>query len=342
MSFLIYFFVLLVSAASVLFGLDLMSSPLPKTPNVPIGRSVQVTTPPEQQQRAARVADERALTPVYPTEPGKPKIQAETSGAAPQEQQKAALTPAPAQPAPATSVAQVAQPPAAQAPQPQPVAQAPQPSPEVKTEPVAAAQPAATEKTEPVAAAQPAPEKTEPVASAQAAPDKTEPVASAQPASELKQQTVAATQPAPAPAAEAKPESTATVQPAMQQAPKSCNVQACGAAYQSFRAADCTYQPMSGARRVCTISGATTAASRASKQTVREATGKDEIREVERIVKRQPLQLSPAAAQPAQAGGRGEMREVERIVRRMTRNENADVAVQDGDGNILIVRKGYR
>ena len=46
MSFLIYFFVLLVSAASVLFGLDLMNSPLPNTPNVPIGRSVQVVSPP--------------------------------------------------------------------------------------------------------------------------------------------------------------------------------------------------------------------------------------------------------------------------------------------------------
>ena len=106
MSFLIYFFVLLVSAASVLFGLDLMSSPLPNTPNVPIGRSVQVVSRPPAQQRQARAADERALTPVYPTRPGKPKLQAETSGAASQEQAKLTPAPAPAaMPAPAVPIA---------------------------------------------------------------------------------------------------------------------------------------------------------------------------------------------------------------------------------------------
>jgi hypothetical protein len=31
-----------------------------------------------------------------------------------------------------------------------------------------------------------------------------------------------------------------------------CNVQACGAAYQSFRESDCTYQPYDGPRRLCT------------------------------------------------------------------------------------------
>lgn len=31
-----------------------------------------------------------------------------------------------------------------------------------------------------------------------------------------------------------------------------CNVQACGAAYQSFRESDCTYQPYEGPRRLCT------------------------------------------------------------------------------------------
>jgi len=32
----------------------------------------------------------------------------------------------------------------------------------------------------------------------------------------------------------------------------SCNVQACTAAYRSFTAADCTYQPSNGPRRLCT------------------------------------------------------------------------------------------
>jgi len=41
-------------------------------------------------------------------------------------------------------------------------------------------------------------------------------------------------------------------QSATQQAPASCNVRACAGAYQSFRASDCTYQPFSGERRVCT------------------------------------------------------------------------------------------
>ena len=136
-------------------------------------------------------------------------------------------------------------------------------------------------------------------------------------------------------------EPAVATQEAAQHSSNSCNVQACGAAYQSFRAADCSYQPTSGPRRACTIAGAATAAWRASKpqQTAREVTGKDEMRDVERIVKRQPLQLTPSARQ---AAGNGEMSEVERIVRRMTRNEHTDVAVQDGDGNIFIVRKSYR
>jgi hypothetical protein len=35
------------------------------------------------------------------------------------------------------------------------------------------------------------------------------------------------------------------------QAPPNCNVDACTAAYRSFRAADCTYQPSEGPRRLC-------------------------------------------------------------------------------------------
>jgi hypothetical protein len=36
-----------------------------------------------------------------------------------------------------------------------------------------------------------------------------------------------------------------------------CNVEACAAAYHSFRAADCTYQPFGSERRACTKSGVT-------------------------------------------------------------------------------------
>jgi len=255
MSFLIYFFVLLVSTASVLFGLDLMSSPLPNTPNVPIGRSVQVASPPLPRQRETRTADERALTPVYPAEPGKPKVQAETSGAGLQEQAKLTPPPAPAAaPAPAATVAQTP---------------LPQPAPEAKAEAAATAQ-----------------------------------------------------------------------QPGTQQAANSCNVQACGAAYYSFRAADCSYQPSAGPRRACTMMpGATTAMALAPKPPARQVTGKDDMRAVERIVRHQPLQLMPSARQ---AMAPGEMSESERIVRRMTRNESGDIPVQDGEGNIIVVRKSYR
>lgn len=34
--------------------------------------------------------------------------------------------------------------------------------------------------------------------------------------------------------------------------PPNCNVEACEAAYRSFRASDCTYQPTRGERRLCT------------------------------------------------------------------------------------------
>lgn len=34
-------------------------------------------------------------------------------------------------------------------------------------------------------------------------------------------------------------------------APANCNVNACEAAYRSFRASDCTYQPNEGPRRLC-------------------------------------------------------------------------------------------
>jgi hypothetical protein len=216
MSFLIYFFVLLVSAASVLFGLDLMTAPLPVPPDVPIGRSVQAVAPlPARQKRAA---DERALAPVYPADPGKPKAEAK-------------LTPLPAPP----QIDQTAQPAQANA------------------EPIVAAQPAA------------------------------------------------------------------------QHSPGSCNVQACGAAYYSFRASDCSYQPTVGPRRTCTVApGATTAWAHAPKPQPAAA---------------HPLQLTRSARQTTD---QGEMSEAERIVRRMTRNESGDIPVQDGYGNIIIVRKSYR
>jgi hypothetical protein len=63
--------------------------------------------------------------------------------------------------------------------------------------------------------------------------------------------------PVPAPvASEQQPVSIVTPEPdiaaaAPAAAPK-CNIEACETAYRSFTAADCTYQPMEGPRRLCT------------------------------------------------------------------------------------------
>jgi hypothetical protein len=156
LSFLIYFFVLVISTAGVLFGLDLVTSPLPPQPNVPIGRTVQISPQPQQPQKQAkqqkppspqadRQADERALTPVYPASPTLPPqprqptpkeawMPPPESGAAP------AVPAAPAKAAPSSgptatpNVGEAAQPPepaatsdvAQMAQQPEPVAPAEQ------------------------------------------------------------------------------------------------------------------------------------------------------------------------------------------------------------------------
>lgn len=65
-----------------------------------------------------------------------------------------------------------------------------------------------------------------------------------------------------APPQPANPESTAAAPSAAEAdqaraqapavtAPPGCNVSACEAAYRSFNAADCTYQPFDGPRRLC-------------------------------------------------------------------------------------------
>lgn len=75
-----------------------------------------------------------------------------------------------------------------------------------------------------------------------------------------------------APAPEAKPEANAAGaaltaqanandQAQTAKAPPQCNVAACTAAYYSFRASDCTYQPTFGPRRLCTKGAAAEAGS---------------------------------------------------------------------------------
>jgi len=51
--------------------------------------------------------------------------------------------------------------------------------------------------------------------------------------------------------AQAEPPASIAVPEEPQQSPL-CNVEACAAAYHSFTASDCTYQPSNGPRRLCT------------------------------------------------------------------------------------------
>ena len=52
--------------------------------------------------------------------------------------------------------------------------------------------------------------------------------------------------------ADEQPKPATAAAPPVLQAPNHCDVTACGRAYSSFRATDCTYQPYEGPRRACT------------------------------------------------------------------------------------------
>jgi hypothetical protein len=283
MAFILYLAVLLVSAASVLFGLDLITSPLSSPPNVPIGRSVQhvarapaVTDTGERQTRKQALADDRELTPVYPARPG-PSAPLQTNGTAASD--------------------------------------------ETVTEPAPADQ----------------------TASVPPAPDS---------------------------------ERVAAVQPALREAQMSCDVQACGSAYRSFRSTDCTYQPSNGARRICekSANGETAVAAPlppAPKQALkpdskpeykrqqaqampiprgqkvsRQKRDSDELAEVVRIVRQQTASREGviAARSPRPRFDRDDdMGEVERIVRKMTRGRDVgDIQVVDGQGRLIVVHTGER
>jgi hypothetical protein len=84
-----------------------------------------------------------------------------------------------------------------------------------------------------------------------------------------------------APAASPQP-----VQAAAIHAPNSCDVQGCASAYQSFRASDCTYQPMQGPRKVCEKPPGQRSASVPREQTIRRPSRDAELRDVERTVRR--------------------------------------------------------
>lgn len=230
MAFIFYFIVILVSAASVIFGLGLATSPLPSTLNVPIGRVAHAPMPAHIEQadsKAKRAADSRALSPIYPAAPRVPK-----GAAAPNQASSGDWLPL--------------APPSQQAAAPAPV------------------------------------------------DDK---------------QALAKT-------------AQATPQPAVAQSAAHCAVAACSAAYYSFRASDCSYQPYQGPRQLCTRAGGTAAAAAPPRQ----------HRTVERAAQH--------SAGTHSAADRHELDEVTRIVRKMTRGETGDIAVQDSRGRVIIVHPG--
>lgn len=259
MAFLFYFVVILVSAASVMFGLDLMTSPLPSTPNVPIGRSAQVAPAPAAKSARATASrnDDRGLSPIYPA------------------------------------------------------------SPKVPNAPAKAAQPATADA---ASAKQPANDEWLPPQDQAAAPPDGKAVSTSPP---QQQATTAAPPNDEQPPAPTNPAAAAS-QPAVAQSSAHCDVQACAAAYRSFRASDCSYQPFGRARQVCSRwGGAASVAARPLRSKAAYA-----VRPWRR----------PPVMRPAE--DHHELDEVTRIVRRMTRGEDGDVAVRDSRGRIIVVRPG--
>lgn len=141
--------------------------------------------------------------------------------------------------------------------------------------------------------------------------------AQAIPAQAAPPQAQAAVVPAPA-----KPAQTATVQAASVQtasvpAPNHCDVAGCSAAYQSFRASDCSYQPMEGPRKFCEKppqGGQVAATPRAPK-------------------------VEAAARRPSKDA---ELRDVERTVRRITTGDELDTDPRMGRSEVIVIDRPER
>jgi hypothetical protein len=119
-----------------------------------------------------------------------------------------------------------------------------------------------------------------------------------QPPAQETPQPAATTGQAPAQATVAAVDSRPQVQPparpiqaAAKQAPNSCDVAGCASAYQSFRASDCSYQPMEGPRKFCEKPPAanqrtvSTPREPRIEQTIRRPSRDAELRDVERTVR---------------------------------------------------------
>ena len=241
MSIVIYLAVILIGAAAAMFGLDLMTSPLPKMPpNVPIGR----TAP---QQHAARAPESQAAHP-------------ETGHA------DGTLSPIdPAHPGADKNVRMV---------------YPPTTGPGSDFVPKTQSADTLTDKAE----------------TAQAARKPAETTGNAQ--TEARQADADAAQPF-----------------AQQTQGPRCDVQACRAAYISFHASDCTYQPVHGPRRLCTRSGDETTSAKAETQQPKDAAKESARSEREQAARKPAETVAPRqhnarrVVAPKRAAPREERRE---------------------------------
>lgn len=203
MSFIVYFLVAVITAGSVLFGLDLVQAPLSPMP---------------ASKYELRAAVPPAAAPAVATVEPKAEPKQEPKQSAKPEQKPAAPTPAVATLLPA------------------PVATA--------TTPVASEQPVSIVTPEPdIAAAPPVDAPKCNIDACEAAYRSfTAADCTYQPNEGPRRLCTKGTPPAAAAAPTAPTEARA----------QACNIAACEASYRSFSAADCTFQPNDGPRRLCT------------------------------------------------------------------------------------------
>ena len=170
-------------------------------------------------------------------------------------------------------------------------------------------------------------------AEAKAAPPPTPQLAAQPPAQATLQPAAQTTGQAPAQATVAAADPQPQVQPRVQPpaqpmqaaarpAPNSCDVQGCASAYQSFRASDCSYQPMEGPRKFCEKPPA---ANQRTVSTPRE----------------------PRIEQPARRPSRdAELRDVERTVRSITTGDDAGydsrIEPRMGRSEVIVIERPGR
>jgi hypothetical protein len=224
MSFAVYLAVLIVAAASAMFGLDLLTAPLPPKPLAQVAGATK-SAPEKLSQRQAKKeeadkqANNRALSPVFPAHPGETK---DVHTVSPPATETTGTTHADTAGAPAQ-----AEPKQADTKQVE--------TKQAETKPM-------VDTTKPTAQAVATPQQTQsPASSPQAPQSDVQQTAAASSDDRNDGQRGAGAAPAAAPVA--------------QQAAGRCDVQACTQAYSSFRASDCTYQPYSGPRRICSAPG---------------------------------------------------------------------------------------